>query len=152
MVQLGGKVIITPWRQGCMAIRWPMGRGFGGQKMASPTTAPPMVFMLTSNARQALYPENTPTSYCTMAFWLQRLMFRWELQEDLISDPKAARALVGIYAIRKWCPPPASYPVAYLVNMDHARLWEHWVAVFLKVSQRSEYFASSGMAPLEPIY
>lgn len=79
-------------------------------------------------------------------------MFGWQLQEALRRDPKAARALVGVYTRGERWPSPRHFPAAYLVNTARGGPGEHWVAVFLEDSKRAEYFCSYGTAPLDDIY
>ena len=79
-------------------------------------------------------------------------MFGWQLQEALMKEPSAAKALVGVYTREEPWPLPLQFPAAYLINTAHSRTAEeHWVGVFLEDSRHAEYFDSYGTAPLESI-
>ena len=56
-----------------------------------------------------------------IGLWLHCLMLGWELQEAVMRDPR----MVGINAISKKLPLPASYLVAYLINKAHGGPGEH---------------------------
>ena len=85
--------------------------------------------------------------------WLQCMMFGWQLQETLMREPSADRALFGVYTREEPWPLPLRFPAAYLINTAQSgTAGEHWVGVFLEDSQHTEYFDSYGTAPLESIY
>ena len=64
------------------------------------------------------------------SLWLKCLMFRWQLQEVLMRDPRDPRILVDVYAMNRWWPLPTKFPVAYMISTAHSWAKDHWVAAF----------------------
>ena len=79
-------------------------------------------------------------------------MYGWQLQEALMRDPRAARALVCVYTMDECWPLSVRFPAGYLINTAHSGARDYWMAVFLKDPKRAEYFNSYSTVPLESIY
>ena len=70
-------------------------------------------------------------------------MFGWQLQEALMREPSATKALVGVYTQEEPWPLPLWFPAAYLINTAHSGIaGEHWVGVFKEDSRHTESFDS----------
>ena len=72
-------------------------------------------------------------------------MFGWQLQEVLMREPSAAKALVGVYTWEEPWPQHLQLLAAYLINTANSgTAWEQWVGVLLEDLRHAEYFDSCG--------